>query len=151
MNNIFFKDRTVLEKKHHVCDLESTETIKCSATVESQSFLRKNISWYNGITGVEIKSGRRIKLNDLFLKINNVQLDDAGTYECRTASSSRFYTIYVNSEYSLYSCFSTCHFSVNFVTPNPNPNLTTYISAIENVFRVCIAWYKHERGWENSK
>ena len=22
--------------------------------------------------------------------------------------------------------------------------------AIENVFRVCIAWYKHERGWENS-
>ena len=24
------------------------------------------------------------------------------------------------------------------------------ISAIENVFRVCIAWYKHERGWENS-
>ena len=25
------------------------------------------------------------------------------------------------------------------------------ISAIENVFRVCIAWYKHERGWENSR
>ena len=23
--------------------------------------------------------------------------------------------------------------------------------AIENVFRVCIAWYKHERGWENSR
>ena len=22
---------------------------------------------------------------------------------------------------------------------------------IENVFRVCIAWYKHERGWENSR
>ena len=21
----------------------------------------------------------------------------------------------------------------------------------ENVFRVCIAWYKHERGWENSR
>ena len=26
-----------------------------------------------------------------------------------------------------------------------------YISAIENVFRVFIAWYKHERGWENSR
>ena len=125
INNIFFKDRTVLEKKHHVCDLESTETIKCSATEESQRFLRKSISWYNGITGVEIKSGRRIDLNGLLLKINNVQLNDAGTYECRTESSSRFYTIYVNSEYSLYSCFSTCYFSVNFVTPNPN--LTTYI------------------------
>ena len=24
------------------------------------------------------------------------------------------------------------------------------IYLIENVFRVCIAWYKHERGWENS-
>ena len=95
----------MLEKKHRVCDLESTETIKCSATVESQSSLRKSISWYNGSTGVEIKSGRRIKLNGLFLKINNVQLDDAGTYECRTRSSSRFYTIYVNSEYSLYSFF----------------------------------------------
>ena len=23
--------------------------------------------------------------------------------------------------------------------------------AIENVFRVCIAWYKHERSWENSR
>ena len=26
-----------------------------------------------------------------------------------------------------------------------------FIKAIENVFRVCIAWYKHERGWENSR
>ena len=25
------------------------------------------------------------------------------------------------------------------------------IQAVENVFRVCIAWYKHERGWENSR
>ena len=123
INNIFFKDRSVQEKKHHVCDLESTETIKCSAPVKSQPFLRNNILWYNGITGDEIKSGRRITLNGPFLKINNVQLDDAGTYECRTASSSRFYTIYVNSEYF----FSTCHFSVNFVKPNPNPSLTTYI------------------------
>ena len=23
--------------------------------------------------------------------------------------------------------------------------------SIENAFRVCIAWYKHERGWENSR
>ena len=25
------------------------------------------------------------------------------------------------------------------------------IQAIEDVFRVCIAWYKHEKGWENSR
>ena len=25
------------------------------------------------------------------------------------------------------------------------------LQAIENVFRVCIAWYKHERGWGNSR
>ena len=28
---------------------------------------------------------------------------------------------------------------------------TCSIQAIENVLRVCIAWYKHERGWENSR
>ena len=112
-----------MEIKHHVCDLESTETIKCSAKVESR--LTRSISWYNGSTNVKIKSGGRIKFSDLSLRINNIQLDDAGTYECRGVSTSRFYTIYVNSEYSLYSCLSTCHFSVNFVTPNPN--FTTYI------------------------
>ena len=26
-----------------------------------------------------------------------------------------------------------------------------FIKAIENVFRVCIAWYKQESGWENSR
>ena len=115
----------MLERKHHVCDLESTETIQCSAKVESDSPLTKSISWYYGSTNVKIKSGGRIELNGLSLRINNVQLDDAGTYECRGVLSSRFYTIYVNSEYSLYSRFSTCHFSINFVTPNPN--LTTNI------------------------
>ena len=113
-----------MEIKHIVCDLESTETITCSVKVERRL---NQISWYNGSTNVKIKSGARIKFIGLSLRINNVQLDDAGTYECRGVSSSRFYTIYVNSEYSLYSCFSTCHFSTNFVTPNPNPNLTTYI------------------------
>ena len=28
---------------------------------------------------------------------------------------------------------------------------SNFNKAIENVFRVCIAWYKHERGWENSR
>ena len=33
----------------------------------------------------------------------------------------------------------------------PNKGSLIIIYAIENVFRVCIAWYKHERGWENSR
>ena len=89
----------MLEKKHHVCDLESTETVKCSN--EDGSEFDQSILWYNGSTGVKIKSGGRIELNGLYLKINNVQLDDAGTYECRGVSSTRFYTIYVNGELSL--------------------------------------------------
>ena len=94
----------MLEWKHHVWDLESTQTVKCS---KAETELTKSISWYNGITGVKIKSGGRIELNGLSLKIKNVQLDDAGTYECRGESSTRYYTIYVNSEYSLFSCCSS--------------------------------------------
>ncbi|XP_044182828.1 hemicentin-1-like [Acropora millepora] len=92
------KNRTVLEQKHHVCDLESTETVRCSAKVERP--FNQSISWYNGSTGVNIKSGGRIELNGLSLKINNVQLDDAGTYECRGESSTRFYTIYANTKFT---------------------------------------------------
>ena len=114
VSNIFFSEnRTVLEKKHHVCDLESTETVKCSNKVPAG--ISQNISWYNGSTGVKIKSGGRIELNGHFLKISNVQLDDAGTYECRGLFSTRFYTIYVNSEFSSCSCsLSLRHY---FVTP----------------------------------
>ena len=105
----------MLEKKHHVCDLESTETVKCSLKVEDR--FSQGISWYDGSTGVEIKSGGRIELDGLSLKINNVQLDDAGTYECRGTSSTRFYTIYVNSEYFFYSPVVR-HFGIIFVTPH---------------------------------
>ena len=104
----------MLETKHHVCDLESTETVKCSS--EDLTGHGRNIAWYNGSTGVQMKSGGRIELNGFSLKINNVQLDDAGTYECRGVISTRFYTIYVNSEFSL--CAPVLrHFSIIFVTP----------------------------------
>ena len=105
----------MLEKKHHVCDLGSTETVKCSN--EHIPGLAKNILWYNGITGFEIKSGGRVELNGLFLKINNVQLDDAGTYECRGVSSTRFYTIYVNGEFSLCSSYSPLRHYFRYTSP----------------------------------
>ncbi|XP_044169409.1 tyrosine-protein kinase-like otk [Acropora millepora] len=92
------ENRTVLEKKHHVCDLESTETVKC---LKVKPELNQRISWYDGSTGIKIKSEGRIEANGLSLKINNVQLDDAGTYECRGVSSTRFYTIYVNAKFTL--------------------------------------------------
>ena len=77
-------------------NIGSTVTVKCSQ-VEA-----KNFSWHNGSTGVKIKSGGRIELNGLSLKIKNLQLDDAGTYECRGESSTRFHTIYANGK--LYFC-----------------------------------------------
>ena len=105
----FPENKIVMQKKHYVSDLESIETVKCSNQHSSQ-----NISWYNGSTGVKIKPGGRIELNGLSLKIKNVQLDDAGTYECRTVFSTRFYTIYVNCECSL--CSGYCHIGIVFVT-----------------------------------
>ena len=81
--------------------IRSTVIVTCSK-VET-----KNISWHNGSTGVKIKSGGRIELNGLSLKIKNLQLDDAGTYECREESSTRFYTIYVKGKLSLCSFCSS--------------------------------------------
>ena len=101
------ENRTVLEKRLHVFNIGSTGTVMCSK-VETK--LGQKISWYNGATGVKIKSGGRIQLNGLSLKIKDFQLDDAGTYECRGESSTRFYTIYANGTLSLCSfCSSPQH------------------------------------------
>ena len=98
----------MLENKHHVFNIGSTETVKCSKV---QTKLGQNISWYYGATGVKIKSGGRIELSGLSLKIKKVQLDDAGTYECRGESSTRFFTIYVNSKFCFCSfCSSTQYY-----------------------------------------
>ena len=98
----------MLEKRTHVFNIGSTETVTCSK-VETR--LDQNISWHNGITGVKIKSGGKIELNGLSLKIKNFQLDDAGTYECRDESSTRFFTIYANGKLSLcYFCSSPQHY-----------------------------------------
>ena len=77
-------------------NIGSTETVKCS---KLENKLGQTISWYHGATGVKIEQGGRIELNGLSLKIENFQLDDAGTYECRGESSTRFYTIYANGKF----------------------------------------------------
>ena len=105
----------MLGTKHHVCELESTETVKCSN--KDPSGIGQYITWYNGSSGFKIKSGGRIELNGLSLKINNVQLDDAGTYECRGMFSTRFYIIYVNSKFSLCSCSSSPQHHFRYTLP----------------------------------
>ena len=85
-------------------NMGSTATVNC---LEVETKLEQNISWHNGSTGVKINSGGRIELKGLALKIKNLQLDDAGTYECRGESSTRFYTIYANGKLSLCSFCSS--------------------------------------------
>ena len=51
----------MLEKKHHVCDLESTETVKCSN--DDLTDLGQNISWYNGNT--VLKSSQEVEYESL--------------------------------------------------------------------------------------
>ena len=105
----------MLEKKSYVCDLESIETVKCFQ--RGKSPFNQSFSWYNASTNVTIKSGGRLEFNGIFLRINNVQLDDAGTYECRGVLSTQFYTIYVNGEYSLYSFCSSLRDHFPYTSP----------------------------------
>ena len=121
---VFSENITMLERKHHVCDLESTYTVKCLN--KDTTDRGQNISWYSGGTGVKIRSGGRIELNGLSLKINNVHLDDAGTYECRGVSSTRFYTIYVNGEFSLCSCCSELRHGFRYTSPLIECNVFWY-------------------------
>ena len=101
------ENRTVLEKRLHVFNIGNAGTVKCS---KIETKLGQKISWYNGATGVKIKSGGRIELDGLSLKFKNFQLHDAGTYECRGESRTRFYTIYANGKLSFCSfCSSLQH------------------------------------------
>ena len=93
----FSEHREELEKKHYVFIVGSTETVNCS---KEENEFGQIASWYNSSTGLKIKSKGRIKVNGLSLEIKSVQLDDAGTYECRGVSSTRFYTFVVTCEFS---------------------------------------------------
>ena len=109
VNNIFSETGGVqtLESKQHALDKESTETVTCSEKVRDPG---QNVVWYRVRTRQEIKSEGRFQLNVLSLKISNVQLNDAGTYECRGKSKRQYLTIYVNGEFFLCTfCSSLRH------------------------------------------
>ena len=95
----------MLENKQVVADLGSTETVRCWDEV---GYPGQKVAWYRVRTGEKINSGGRFELNGLSLKTSDVQLNDAGTYECRGAKR-QYLTIYVNGE------FSICTFSSSFL------------------------------------
>ena len=109
----FSENRRVLEKKHYDFNLGSTETVNCSK--EKIDF--GNVSWYNNSTGFKIKSGGRIRLSDSYLEFKSIQLSDAGTYECRRVSSTRFYSIAVNGEFALCPCCSSSQHYFRYPSP----------------------------------
>ena len=80
----------MLEKRHHVFNIGSTVTVKCSK-VET-----KNISWHNGSTGVKIKSGGRIELNGLSLKIYSWMMQEHMSAEENQVVSSTPYMLMVS-------------------------------------------------------
>ena len=102
----------MLENENHASVQGSTETVKCSKSIFG------HVSWYYVSTGKKINSGGRLELNGFSMKITNVQLDDAGTYECRGVSIRQYHTIYVNGEFSLCTCCSSfqqhlfCHLTI---------------------------------------
>ena len=87
----------VLEKKSLSSNLDSTETVQCSLEKENQN---GKVKWYEiGTTASELNPDGRIEVKGVTLTIKKVQLDDAGTYECRGERYTRFYTVYVNGEF----------------------------------------------------
>ena len=92
----------MLENKQVASDSGSTETVRCSDKLGDPG---QKVVWYRARTGEKINSGGRFELKDLSLKISNVQLNDAGTYECRGAKR-QYLTIYVNGEFSLRTFYS---------------------------------------------
>ena len=105
--------------------------MRCS---EEKSNLNQNVSWYYVSTGVKMKSGGRIQLNGVSLKITDVQLEDAGTYECRGVSIRRYLTIYVNGEFFLCSCCSSVQHRLVC-------NLTTMLPSLLLLLLRCFVIY----------
>ena len=70
----------------------SSESILCSLENET-SYIR----WFNSKhQEVSSTSGTRQTTKSGKLTIDNIQLSDGGTYECRGLEYVRYYTIYVN-------------------------------------------------------
>ena len=99
LNDFFFitENRKVLPKAQLAVNISSIERIQCSLQNET-----KHIKWLNN-KGEEINStpGARIKaFPNGALVINNVEVADGGTYQCKGLEYARNYTLYVNGRTS---------------------------------------------------
>ena len=85
----------MLEAKREVLDLGTSETIPCSLQEETDYI---HVRWFNNKQEAvsSTSKGRMTKNENGQLTINDVQLSDGGTYECRGLENIRYYTIYVN-------------------------------------------------------
>ena len=82
-----------MDAGREILDVDSNEIIRCSLQNETS-----HISWFNNRhEEINSTSKARVKANkNGELTIENVQLSDGGTYECRGLEYTRYYTIYVN-------------------------------------------------------
>jgi len=91
--SFLLENKTVLKAEREVLDLGTSETISCSLPEETHY-----IRWFNN-KQEEVRStskGRMTANKNGQLTINDVQLSDGGTYECRGLENTQYYTIYVN-------------------------------------------------------
>ena len=91
--SFLLENKTVLKAEREVLDLGTSETIPCSLQEETHY-----IRWFNN-KQEEVSStskGRMTANKKGQLTVNDVQLSDGGTYECRGLENTRYYTIYVN-------------------------------------------------------
>ena len=85
-------------------NVESTEIIFCSLENDT-TYIR----WFNNKhQEVNSTSGTRLTANNGELTIENIQLSDGGTYECKGLEYIRYYTIYVNGRPTYF------HFQVEY-------------------------------------
>ena len=91
---VFLSDnKTILDAGQEILDVNSRETIPCFLKDETN-----HIRWFNNKRQeINSTSGTRMRAEaNGKLIIENVQLSDGGTYECRGLEYTRYYTIYVN-------------------------------------------------------
>ena len=91
---VFLSDnKTILDADREFLNVNSREIIPCSLKDETN-----HIRWFNNKRQeINSTSGTRMTAKpNGELTIENVQLRDGGTYECRGLKYTRYYTIYVN-------------------------------------------------------
>ncbi|KAL9959876.1 hypothetical protein ACROYT_G033246 [Oculina patagonica] len=102
MNDIMLENRKVLPMNRAFIDIGSMETIQCSLPNETN----QHIKWFNSKDEeINFSSRARIKaFPNGTLIMNNVQLSDGGTYECKGLQYTRVYTVQISGKSNFIHC-----------------------------------------------